>query len=53
MQKVRATPEWQELMNKGAFNASFMTGDEFKAWLTKTEELHKGLMAEAGFLAAN
>ncbi len=53
MQKVRETPEWQEFMKKGAFNTTFMTGDEFKAWLTKTEELHRGLMEEAGFLASN
>jgi putative tricarboxylic transport membrane protein len=49
--KVRETPEWQDFMAKGAFNTTFMTGDEFKAWLANTAELHQKLMAEAGFLA--
>jgi hypothetical protein len=37
-------------MNKGAFNQTFMSGDEFKAWLKKTEALHKDLMTKAGFV---
>jgi hypothetical protein len=28
-----------------------MSGKEFGAWLTKTEQLHVQLMKEAGFLA--
>jgi putative tricarboxylic transport membrane protein len=48
---VRETPEWQDFMNKGAFNTTFMTGDEYKEWLAKTAEVHENLMAEAGFLA--
>ena len=27
LKKVRATPEWKEYMEKGAFNQTFMTGD--------------------------
>jgi tripartite-type tricarboxylate transporter receptor subunit TctC len=49
--KVRETPEWQDFMSKGAFNTTFMTGDEYKEWLANTAELHQNLMAEAGFLA--
>ena len=49
--KVRETPEWKEFMAKGAFNQSFMTGDEFKAWLTKAADLHKDLMTKAGFIS--
>jgi putative tricarboxylic transport membrane protein len=49
--RVRETPEWQDFMAKGAFNASFMTGEEFVSWLTGAEELHRDLMTEAGFLA--
>ena len=30
LKKVRATPEWHDYMEKGAFNQSFMTGAEFK-----------------------
>ena len=49
--KVRATPEWKKFMADGAFNQTFMTGQEFKNWLTSNESLHKQLMTEAGFLA--
>jgi tripartite-type tricarboxylate transporter receptor subunit TctC len=48
--KVRETPEWKEFMAKGAFNQSFMTGDEFKAWLAKAAANHKDLMTKAGFI---
>ena len=34
LKKVRETPEWKAFMEKGAFNQSFMTGDEFHKWLT-------------------
>lgn len=50
--KVRATPEWAEYMEKGAFNASFMTGDAFKKWLEGAEAAHRTLMTEAGFMSA-
>jgi len=51
MQKIRATPDWKEYMEKGAFNQTFMTGAEFEKWLTSAENLHRDLMKEAGFLA--
>ena len=47
LSKVRETPEWQDFMSKGAFNTTFMTGDEYKAWVGKTAERHENLMAEA------
>ncbi|MBX6368731.1 MAG: tripartite tricarboxylate transporter substrate binding protein [Rhodospirillales bacterium] len=49
--KARETPEWKDFMEKGAFNTTFMTGEEFKAWLAKAEQTHKDLMSKAGFLA--
>jgi tripartite-type tricarboxylate transporter receptor subunit TctC len=49
--KLQATPDWQDFMNKGAFNQTTMSGDEFKTWLEKNEKLHTELMTEAGFLA--
>jgi putative tricarboxylic transport membrane protein len=49
--KVRETPEWQDLMKNGAFNTTFMTGDDYAKWVAKEEERHKELMKEAGFLA--
>jgi putative tricarboxylic transport membrane protein len=49
--KVRETPEWKKLMNDGAFNQSFMTGQEFIDWVAKEEKRHEDLMKAAGFLA--
>ena len=48
--KVRATPEWKAFMEKGAFNQSFMTGDDFQKWLTDAAAVHHQLMEKAGFL---
>ena len=49
--KVRATPEWKAFMEKGAFNQTTMSGDEFKKWVAREEERHMELMKAAGFLA--
>jgi putative tricarboxylic transport membrane protein len=49
--RVRETPEWNEFMEKGAFNQSFMTGAEYMAWVETAEGTHRQLMKEAGFLA--
>ncbi|HVV61990.1 MAG TPA: tripartite tricarboxylate transporter substrate-binding protein [Pseudolabrys sp.] len=51
MKKVRETPEWKKLMSDGAFNQSFMTGDQYVKWVADAEKLHEGLMKSAGFLA--
>ncbi|MET0962258.1 MAG: tripartite tricarboxylate transporter substrate-binding protein, partial [Noviherbaspirillum sp.] len=50
LKKVRETPEWKDYMEKGAFNQTFMAGTEFTQWLEKTENMHRDLMKEAGFL---
>jgi putative tricarboxylic transport membrane protein len=49
--KVAATPDWKEYMEKGAYNQTMMSGDEFVTWLESAEKTHRDLMAEAGFLA--
>ena len=49
--KVRETPEWKDFMEKGAFNQSFMSGQDYVKWVEKNEALHRELMKEAGFLA--
>lgn len=49
--KIRDTKEWQDFMKTGAFNTTFMTGEEFKKWLTDAATLHQDLMSKAGFLA--
>jgi len=51
MKKVRETPDWKKFMEDGAFNQTFMSGNEFAAWIEKNEALHRDLMKEAGFLA--
>jgi hypothetical protein len=38
-------------MEKGAFNQTTLSGDDYKAWLAKAESNHKQLMEEAGFIA--
>ena len=49
--KLRATPDWKEFMEKGAFNDRFMTGKEYADWVANAENVHRGLMKDAGFLA--
>jgi putative tricarboxylic transport membrane protein len=49
--KVRATPEWKKFMEDGAFNQTSLSGKAYADWVVKAEELHRGLMKEAGFLA--
>ncbi len=49
--KVRATDDWKNFMEQGAFNQTFTSGDEFRRWLEDADRLHYGLMQQAGFLA--
>jgi putative tricarboxylic transport membrane protein len=49
--KLRETPDWKDFTQKAAFKQTFMSGDEFKKWLTDAAQLHKQLMEKAGFLA--
>jgi putative tricarboxylic transport membrane protein len=51
LKKVRETPEWKDYLEKGAFNQTTMSGDEFAGWLGKAENMHRELMKEAGFMA--
>ncbi|WBY03952.1 tripartite tricarboxylate transporter substrate-binding protein [Ramlibacter tataouinensis] len=51
LKKVRATPEWKDYMEKGAFNQTSMEGEAYFNWLAKTEQMHRELMKSAGFLA--
>jgi putative tricarboxylic transport membrane protein len=50
--KVRATPEWKEYMERGAFNTTAMSGADYRKWLEGAEANHRTLMTEAGFMAA-
>ena len=49
--KLRALPEWKDFMDKGAFKQTNLSGPAFSEWLGKNEQLHRGLMKEAGFIA--
>ena len=49
--KVRATPEWDDLMKQGAFNTTFMTGADYVKWVDAAEKEHVQLMKDADFLA--
>ena len=49
--KIRATPEWKEYLEKGAFNPTALTGPAFVKWLETAEAAHRTLMTEAGFMA--
>ena len=51
MKKVRATPEWAQLMKDGAFNQTALTGAEYLKWVENAEKTHEALMKDAGFLA--
>jgi len=51
LNKVRATPDWKDYMEKGAFNTTSMSGADFAKWLKSAEGQHRQLMSEAGFLA--
>src|SRR5262249_42190451 len=50
LKKVRETPEWKKLMADGAFNQSFMVGEEYTKWVATEAARHETLMKEAGFL---
>ena len=49
--KVRALPEWKEFMEKGAFNQTTMSGQAYFDWVARTEQMHRVLMRDAGFMA--
>jgi tripartite-type tricarboxylate transporter receptor subunit TctC len=51
MARVRALPEWKDFMNKGAFNQTALSGQEYFDWVARNEQMHRVLMREAGFLA--
>lgn len=50
-EKVRATEDWKNFMESGAYNQTFMKGEEFAKWVEEAEKIHYDLMKEAGFLA--
>jgi len=51
MKKVQATPEWKDLMEKGAFDTTSLEGKAYADWVAKEEARHVSLMKAAGFIA--
>ena len=49
--KVMATPEWNSLMEQGAFNRTTLGGKEYAEWVAREEARHVALMKGAGFIA--
>jgi tripartite-type tricarboxylate transporter receptor subunit TctC len=51
MQKVVATPEWKDYLEKNALKPEFVVGKPFAEFLVKDEARHRDIMKAAGFLA--
>jgi len=51
LKKVQATPEWKDLMAKGAFDLTSLEGQQYADWVAKEEARHVALMKAAGFMA--
>jgi tripartite-type tricarboxylate transporter receptor subunit TctC len=51
LKKIRDTPEWKDYIEKGAFNPTTLSGEDFSKWLGSAENMHRNLMKEAGFIA--
>lgn len=52
MQKVVATPEWKEYLEKNALKNEFLSGQKLVDFLGVDENRHKDIIKEAGFVAA-
>ncbi|KWR88438.1 Bug family tripartite tricarboxylate transporter substrate binding protein [Cupriavidus sp. IDO] len=52
MQKVVATPEWKEYLEKSALKNDFITGKALTDFLAKDEAAHRDIIREAGFVAS-
>ena len=50
IRRVRATPEWAEFMQRGAFKPSELAGAVFETWLERAASFHKVIMREARLL---
>ena len=51
LRKVQETPEWKDLMERGAFNTTSLEGKEYADWVAREEARHVSLMKAAGFMA--
>jgi tripartite-type tricarboxylate transporter receptor subunit TctC len=51
LRKVQDTPEWKDLMSKGAFDTTSLEGKAYADWVAREEARHVALMKAAGFMA--
>jgi len=51
LKKVQQTPEWKDLMERGAFNTTSLEGKEYADWVAREEARHVSLMKAAKFIA--
>ena len=51
LRKVQQTPEWKDLMERGAFNTTSLEGKEYADWVAREEARHVSLMKSAKFIA--
>ena len=51
LRKVQQTPEWKDLMERGAFNTTSLEGKEYADWVGREEAGHVSLMKAAKFIA--
>ncbi|MGO4325801.1 Bug family tripartite tricarboxylate transporter substrate binding protein [Cupriavidus sp. 2TAF22] len=52
MQKVVATPEWKDYLEKNALKNDFLAGQKLVDFLGADETRHRDIIKEAGFVAA-
>jgi tripartite-type tricarboxylate transporter receptor subunit TctC len=52
LQKVVATPEWKQYLEKNALKSNFISGEPLRQYLGKDEQAHREIMKDAGFLAS-
>jgi putative tricarboxylic transport membrane protein len=53
LQKVIATPEWKQYLEKNALKSNFISGEALRTYLGKDEQTHREIMKDAGFLSSS
>jgi tripartite-type tricarboxylate transporter receptor subunit TctC len=53
LQKVVATPEWKQYLEKNALKSNFISGEALRQYLGKDEQAHREIMKDAGFLSSS
>lgn len=51
LEKVSATPEWQQYTKNNALEPQFTKGDKFAKWLDQSYQQHKDIMLRSGLMS--